>query len=153
MLFNQGDTTDQDNQGSMLKNQMSEASIQVQDLKSLNQQLNHMSEQSIVSSRRVNEEKSMPKLKWQKFNRSKASQAVLDPMAHIGKPSEMSVQNQAKKRLQKHIDERDHGFNTNENPILGDRYAYKLNMLKDNIELAQEGRLTYELTDDTSIVQ
>jgi len=26
-------------------------------------------------------------------------------------------------------------------------------MLKDNIELAQEGRLTYELTDDISITQ
>jgi hypothetical protein len=69
-------------------------------------------------------------------------------LAELTKPSEMSIQNEAKKRLKKYIDERDKGFVLNENPILGDRYEYKLNMLKDNIELAQQGKLSYEILDE-----
>ena len=57
-------------------------------------------------------------------------------MSELNKPSEMSIQNQTKKRLKKHIEERDKGFISNENPILGDRYEYKLKLLNDNIELA-----------------
>ena len=32
----------------------------------------------------------------------------------------------------------------NQNPILGDRYEYKLKLLQNNIDLAQQGKLTYE---------
>ena len=32
----------------------------------------------------------------------------------------------------------------NENPIIGDRYEHKLMMLKKNVDLAQEGKLTYD---------
>ena len=46
--------------------------------------------------------------------------------------------------MKKHIEERNEGFLTAENPILCDRYLYKLNLLKNKLDLAQEGKLTYE---------
>lgn len=49
--------------------------------------------------------------------------------------------------MKRHLAERNDGFVNAQNPILADRYEYKLNLLKNNIDLAQEGKLTYELSD------
>ena len=50
----------------------------------------------------------------------------------------------ARKELTRAIAERNDGFASVHNPILGDRYAYKLNQLSKNMGLAQDGRLSYE---------
>ena len=41
-----------------------------------------------------------------------------------------------KKRLREHIEARNDGFLINQNPIIGDRYEYKLKLLQNNIDLA-----------------
>ena len=43
---------------------------------------------------------------------------------------------EAKHKLKKTIEQRNEGFVTNENPIIGDVYALKLNMLGNMRELA-----------------
>ena len=93
---------------------------------------------SVISTQR------RPQLKWSKFSRSKVAQQVKDPLAELAKPSEHSIQQDTKRRLREHIEERNDGFLINQNPILGDRYEYKLKLLQNHIDLAQQGKLTYE---------
>lgn len=83
-------------------------------------------------------------LGWSKFSRSKAAQFVKDPLARLAEPSDLSVQRGAKRGLRAQIDERDAGFLTNQNPILGDRYEHKLKQLQKKMDIAQEGKFTYD---------
>ena len=59
-----------------------------------------------------------------------------DPLAELAKPSEHSIQNDARKKLRDYIEARNDGFLVNQNPILADRYEHKLNLLQNNIDLA-----------------
>ena len=54
----------------------------------------------------------------------------------MNKPSEHSVQLDAKKKLRDYIEARNDGFLINQNPILGDRYEFKLKLLKNHLDLA-----------------
>ena len=77
-----------------------------------------------------------PKLRWNKFSKSKIAQQIKDPLADLAKPSELSLQEDAKKKLRNHIEARNDGFLINQNPIIGDRYEHKLKLLQNNIDLA-----------------
>jgi len=81
---------------------------------------------------------------WQNFKRSKVAELIENPLVQLRGESEMKAQLKTKQSLKKHLAERNDGFVIAENPILADRYEYKLNLLRKNIDLAQEGRLTYE---------
>ena len=65
-------------------------------------------------------------------------------MARLIQESKLKKQAILKQNLKENIDERNEGQVVNDNPILGDRYAYKLKLLSNNIELAKEGKFTYD---------
>ena len=56
----------------------------------------------------------------------------------------MLKQQSSRKELKQQISKWNQGLAVVENPILGDQYAYKLSLLKNNVDLAQEGKMTYE---------
>ena len=70
-----------------------------------------------------------------------------DPLGNLGAHSDLKQQVSIRKKLREHIEARNDGFATAENPIIADKYAYKLNQLNNNIDLAQEGKLSYEHSD------
>ena len=65
-------------------------------------------------------------------------------MSRLNEASKLKRQAVLKKNLKENIYERNEGQVVNDNPILGDRYAYKLKLLSNNIELAKEGKFTYD---------
>ena len=84
-------------------------------------------------------------MKWNKFfSKSIQAKKLRDPMARIIEESKLKRQAILKQNLKENIDERNEGQVVNDNPILGDRYAYKLKLLSNNIELAKEGKFTYD---------
>ena len=84
-------------------------------------------------------------MKWNKFfSKSIRAQKLKDPMARLNEASKLKKSAMLKQNLKENIDERNEGQVVNDNPILGDRYAYKLKLLSNNIELAKEGKFTYD---------